>query len=106
MGCFDCEQLFLLVENGAAVVKPDSHPWTRAQWRWAGEGWYRSNGAWVSSPVGIVCWLVGLLWGGGCFCAFAPLPNAYWFLGVVGIATVLMLLLMLVMLLSFRPWRE
>ena len=106
MGCFHCEQLFVLVEGGYAVVRPASHPWTGWRWQWSGEEWYRSSGEWWLSPVGLAFLIVGLVLGGGVLCAFLPLPDLQLFLRLVGAAGGLLLLLILVTLFSFRAWRE
>lgn len=102
MGCFHCDQLFVLVEDGKAIARPTAHPWTGWRWRWTGKGWYRSSGAWLFSPVGLALLIVGALLVGGLFYAFWPLPNLHWFLGLVVAVCGLLLLLILVTLISFR----
>lgn len=106
MGCFQCEQLFVLVESGHAVVKPASHPWTGSRWRWTKEGWYRSSGEWLFSPVGLAIFLVGAIFGGAALRACLPFPSIQLFLSFVGIVSGLLLGLILVTLFSFRAWRE
>lgn len=106
MGCFHCEQLFVLVEGGLAIAKPTAHPWTGWRWRWTRQGWYRSNGGWLLSPVGLALSVVGVTLAGGLLCAGLPLPNVQLFVGLVGAVSGLLLLLILVMLFSFRPWRD
>lgn len=106
MGCFQCQQLFVLVDRGGAIVRPAAHPWTGWRWRWTGQGWYRSSGAWLRSPVGLALAVVGITLGGGMLYAFLPFPDVQLFLGLVGAATGLLLLLVLVILFSFRAWLE
>lgn len=102
MGCFQCEQLFVLVEGGCALARPAAHPWTGWRWRWTKEGWYRSSGAWLRSPVGVAICVVGSILGGGLVCACLPFPNVQLFLGLVCGVSGLLLLLVLVTLFSFR----
>lgn len=106
MGCFQCEQLFVLVEGGYAVSRPAAHPWTGRRWRWTKEGWYRSSGEWLFSPVGLAVLVVCGAFGGGVFSAFLPLPTIPLFLGLLGTISGLLLMLILVTLFSFRVWRE
>jgi len=106
MGCFQCNQLFMVVDSGHAIVRPDGHPWTGQRWRWTERGWYRSSGDWLLSPVGLAIVLVCTILGAAACCAGLPAPSARLFLGLVGVASSALLLLVLVALFSFRVGRE
>jgi len=102
MGCFQCGRLFLLVEDGFAIAKPAAHPWTRWQWQWTGENWYRSSREWLFSPVGLSILVIGGALVGGLVSASLPFPGIQLFLGLLGGVSSLLLLLILVVLFSFR----
>lgn len=106
MGCFQCGQLFVLVEGGHAMMGLAANPWTGWRWRWTRQGWYRSSGTWLRSPVGLALFMVGVVLGGGVICVFLPLPSIPLFLRLVGAVSGLLLLLIFVTLFSFRVWRE
>lgn len=60
-GCFQCQQIFVVTDDGRAIAKLISNTPQRQLWRWSGQEWYRANGPWSSQFLSGALILIGIV---------------------------------------------
>ncbi|NJN30725.1 MAG: hypothetical protein HC824_10090 [Synechococcales cyanobacterium RM1_1_8] len=105
MGCFECQRIFVVVEDGWAIAKLSANSPRQLRWRWTGEEWYLASSPWPSYFLAIALAITLGLVCMGIFLTLLPPPSAKPLMRLMLTGIAFMLVLVLGTFLSHRPWR-